>query len=137
MADAPGVDSWKEHTSAFDRVQSIATTVTQPRSAAYIADEAYVEEATAREHLDQLVDLGVLRRTHEEETWYAPDPLYTRMLSLRDLLDAYDQDGLANLQTEMRSKLEELEGRERDLLQYRLGVVEEAIEVRQRYMQAD
>lgn len=74
----PGVTAWKEHTTSFDRVQSVATTVSQPRSASYIADEAHVAENTARDHLDRLVSLTVLLTTERESgTVYAPDPLHT------------------------------------------------------------
>lgn len=63
MNDAPGVETWKEHTSAFDRVRSVAETVSQPQSAATIADEALVAENTARKHLERLVDIHVLLQT--------------------------------------------------------------------------
>ena len=63
----PGVEAWKEHTTAFDRVQSVATTVSKPRPASYIAEEAHVAENTARGHLDRLVDLNVLLKSERED----------------------------------------------------------------------
>jgi predicted ArsR family transcriptional regulator len=57
---APGVAAWKERTTAFDRVRSVALAVSEPRTAAWIAGEAAVAENTARRHLGRLVDLTVL-----------------------------------------------------------------------------
>lgn len=157
--DSPGVDAWVEHTSAFDRVRSIAGGLAQPRSASYMASEAHVAENTARGHLQRLVKLNVLLE-HDESgtTLYAPDPLHTRHQTLRELLTDHDRDGLIELKADMQEQLEawrdqydatspdELRKRaartetaettrevrqaasEWDLLEYRLGIVEEAIE---------
>jgi hypothetical protein len=157
-ADGTGIDAWKAHTSAFDRIQSVATTVSQPRSAAQIAADAQVAENTARDHLDRLVGLNVLL-THDQKgtTLYAPDPLQTRMQTLRDLLDTHDHDGLIQLKAELQDRIDAWrdeyaaespdELRERaaetddavqtrairhtaqdwELVQYRLGVVEDVI----------
>lgn len=104
----PGVEAWKEHTTAFDRVQSVATTVSQPRSASYIADEAHVAENTARDHLERLVNLNVLLKTERDDgTLYAPDPLHTRIQTLRDLLEEHDRTGLIELKAELQSQIEE------------------------------
>ena len=106
----PGVEAWKEHTTAFDRVQSVATTVSKPRPVSYIADEAHVAENTARDHLERLVSLNVLLKTdHDDGALYAPDPLHTRIRTLRDLLEEHDRDGLIALKTEVQSKIEEWE----------------------------
>ncbi len=157
--DAPGVETWKKNTTAFDRVRSIATTVERPRSASYIADEARVAENTARDHLNRLVELYVLLETNDEgTTLYAPDPLHVRMKTLRDLFEDHDQDGLIQLKAGMQEQIEEWkqefdaaspdELRKRagetetasetrkllrtasdwDLSQYRLSIVEDAIE---------
>ena len=105
--DVPGVDAWKEQTSAFDRVQSVSDTVSRPRSASYIAEEACVAENTARDHLERLVDMNVLLKSvHEGTTMYSPDPLHTRMQALRELLDTHDHDGLIELKAEMQDRLE-------------------------------
>lgn len=156
---APGVDAWTEETSAFDRVQSVASTLSKPRSASDVADEASVAENTARDHLQRLVDLNVLRTaTREGTTLYAPDPLHTRMQTLRELLDQHDRDELLELKADLQSRIEgwrdeydaesPAELRERgahtdtatrtreinqtaadwELLAYRLSIVEEAIE---------
>ena len=106
----PGVEAWKEHTTAFDRVQSVATTVSKPRPVSYIADEAHVAENTARDHLERLVSLNVLLKTeHDDGALYSPDPLHTRLQTLRDLLEEHDRDGLIDLKAEAQSKIEEWE----------------------------
>ena len=107
MTEAPGVDDWKQHTTAFDRVQSVATTVSDPKSAADIADEAHVAENTAREHLERLAEMNVLLKTDDQgTTLYAPDPLHTRMQTLRELLDAHDHDGLLALKVDLQAQIE-------------------------------
>ncbi|UHQ95074.1 DUF7342 family protein [Haloterrigena alkaliphila] len=107
---SPGVEAWKEHTTAFDRVRSIATTVSKPRPVAYIADEAHVAENTARDHLERLVALNVLLKTERDDgAFYSPDPLHTRIQTLRDLLEEHDRDGLIDLKIELQSKIEDWE----------------------------
>jgi hypothetical protein len=154
-----GVKAWKEHTTAFDRVQSVATTVSQPRSASYIADEAHVAENTARNHLERLVNLNVLLKSDGDDgARYAPDPLHTRLQTLRDLLETHDRDGLIELKAELQAQIEDWEAEygvaspddlrtraaasdtasrtrelkrtanEWDLTRYRLSILEDAIE---------
>lgn len=157
--DPPGTEAWKDRTSAFDRVRSIATTVSRPRPAAAIAAEALVAENTARDHLERLVDMNVLLADERDGTTvYSPDPLHTRMQTLRELLEDHDHDGLLELKADMQEQIESwraefdvdtpAELRERaadadeaartreirgaandwDLLAYRLEIVEDAIE---------
>lgn len=106
--DDRGVETWKEHTSAFDRVRSVAQTVTEPRSAAWIAEQAAVSENTTRGHLDRLVEMNVLRAFDATApTTYEPDPLHTRLQTLRDLLEQYDHDGLIALKRDLQAQIEE------------------------------
>lgn len=107
MSDAAGVDRWKATDSAFDRVRSVAVTLTQLRSADWIADQAAVAGNTARNHLERLVEMNVLEEvSHKGVTRYRPDPLYTRMRALRDLLDERDRDDLVNLRAELQEQVE-------------------------------
>jgi len=157
--EAPGIETWKENTSAFDRVRSVAVTLSEPRSADWIADEAAVAGNTARDHLGRLVEMNVLQRqTGAQATLYQPDPLYTRLRSLRDLLDGRDRDDLIDVRAELLAQIESWseeynvtaanELREQaatvetaeqtrelrrvaadwDVVQYRLTLVEDAIE---------
>jgi DNA-binding transcriptional ArsR family regulator len=80
--------TWKEHASAFDRVKSVTMTLSEPRSAPWIAEQAAVSPNTARDHLRRLVDLGVVTENDDDGTrHYYPDPLYTRLRDIRELLD--------------------------------------------------
>jgi predicted ArsR family transcriptional regulator len=111
MTDASGTERWKEHQSAFDRVRSVAVTVSEPRSAAWIAEQAHVAGNTARDHLQRLVEMNVLQTvTGETATRYAPDPLYTRMQALRDLLDGRDRDDLLALRGDLQEQVEHWQG---------------------------
>ena len=106
--DVPGYELWAERTEDFDRVCSVATTLSQPRSVDWIADRALVSEATARSHLDRLVELHVLQEnSHEDTSTYEPDPLYAWISTLRDLLDEHDQEGLHEVREELRMRVQE------------------------------
>lgn len=101
-----GIESWKEETTAFDRVVSVATTVSKPRSAGWIADEAAVAPATAHNHLNRLVNLYILREVAgDESTLYEPDPLYLRMQMMCDLLEEYDHEGLIDLKQRQQEQI--------------------------------
>jgi len=159
MSDTSGVDGWKATESAFDRVRSVAVTLTQPQSADWIAEQAHVAGNTARGHLQRLVEMNVLEEVSDEgATRYRPDPLYTRMRTLRDILEGRDQDDLVELRADLQEQVEtwrneygadspdalreqaatsETADRTRELRQtandweivrYRQGLVEEAIE---------
>lgn len=107
MAADPGTEAWKEHTSAFDRVRSVAQTVSEPRSAPQIAEQALVSENTTREHLERLVEMNVLLASDREgHRNYTPDPLHTRLQTLRELLDEYDHDGLVALKEDLQDRIE-------------------------------
>lgn len=107
MTDEPSTDRWKEHESAFDRVRSIAVTLTQPQSADWIAEQAHVAGNTARDHLQRLVEMNVLQGVAGDgATRYRPDPLYTRMRALRDILDGRDRDELIELRADLQEQIE-------------------------------
>lgn len=106
MTDSPGVEDWEAAVSAFDRVRSVAITVTQPRSAEWIAGEAAVAESTASNHLQCLVDLDVLVEVAGEGlTRYHPDPNYSRMQALRELYDQHNREGLLELRAELKEHM--------------------------------
>lgn len=109
-ADTSGDAAWKEHTTAFDRVRSVALSLSEPRSAAWIADEALVAENTARRHLERLADLHVLTAdTGGDAVTYYPDPVYVRTRDLRELVTEHDRDELTALATDLKSDVESWE----------------------------
>lgn len=100
-------ETWVERTSAFDRVKGVSLTLSEPRTAAWIGEEARVSENTARNHLARLAELGVLTTAVTDRgRAYAPDPIYTRSQDLRDLLRAHDEDGLAAEAVALQEELE-------------------------------
>ncbi|QCJ45955.1 ArsR family transcriptional regulator [Haloprofundus sp. MHR1] len=106
--DAPGSALWKAQTSAFDRVRSIAVTLDQPRTADWIADQALVAGNSARDHLERLAEMGVLQIVSGDQAlMYQPDPLYTRMQALRELLDSRSRDDLVGLRAALQEQLED------------------------------
>ncbi|MEZ3162278.1 DUF7342 family protein [Halorubrum miltondacostae] len=126
MGPTDGVSKWVDQTTAYDRVRSIGSTVSQPRSVQYIASEARVSEVTAREYLDRLTDLGVLLKSEKEETpVYSPDPLHTRLMGIRELLEQNDQEDLIEMRSEIKA---DSETRDSGLVAYRLSLIEDAIE---------
>jgi len=105
-----GVEAWKEHTTAFDRVRSIVQAVDRPRTAAYIAEEAAVSETTANDHLKRLVEMNTVRTVDgENATLYEPDPLYARFRTLRRLIDEHDHAELLELKADLQEQIEEFE----------------------------
>ena len=104
--ETPGDNDWEEHANDVDRVQSVALTVSQPRSASYIADEAHVTKSTASEYLNHLVAINVLQDHHSDcATLYSLDPLYDRMSSIRDLIDDNDRDTLEKRREELKEQI--------------------------------
>jgi len=104
--EAEWVETWKEHASAFDRVKSVAMTLSEPRPASWIATEAAVSPNTARDHLRRLVDLGVVTVTEKDGTrHYYPDPLYTRLRDVRELLRETTKRELSERAAELKDDI--------------------------------
>ena len=105
--DAAWMETWKEQTSAFDRVKSVTMTLTEPVSAPWIAEEAAVSPNTARDHLRRLIDLGVVTATEDNgTTQYYPDPLYTRLRDIRGLLDTATKQELSEQAAALKADIE-------------------------------
>ena len=101
-----GVQTWKKHTSAFDRVKSVTMTLTDPRPAPWIAEEAVVSPNTARDHLGRLVDLGVVTATEDGGIrHYYPDPLYTRLRDVRELIQELTKQELSEQAAELKNDI--------------------------------
>lgn len=97
-----GTERWKAGETALERVWSVSVTLSRPRSATWIAEEAEVSVRAGRRHLDRLVEIGMLEEVSgEPSAMFRPDPLYTRLRGVRDLLDEHDD------LEELRSTLEE------------------------------
>ena len=104
--DPDWMETWTDHTSAFDRVKSVTMTLSEPQSAPWIAEQAAVSPNTARDHLRRLVDLGVVTATDGDGTrHYYPDPLYTRLRDIRELLDGTTKQELSEQATELKDDI--------------------------------
>jgi predicted ArsR family transcriptional regulator len=104
--EADWVGTWKEHASAFDRVKSVTMTLSEPRPASWIATEAAVSPNTARDHLRRLIDLGVVTATENDGTrHYYPDPLYTRLRDVRELLQESTKRELSEQAAELKDDI--------------------------------
>jgi len=105
-----GVETWKNHTTAFDRVRSIVEGLDQARTAQYIAEAAAVSETTAHNHLKRLTGMDVIRTVAgEDATRYEPDPLYTRFRTLRELINEHDHQELLELKADLQQEIEDIE----------------------------
>lgn len=96
------VDSWTDSSTARERVETIATTLSEPRTTNWIADQAEVKWDTAKKHLDDLAESGVLLVTENDE--YIPDPTRAYFDHLRELI-------LMNDREELRGELEAIADR--------------------------
>jgi len=104
--DSEWVETWKEHASAFDRVKSVTMTLSEPRPTSWIATEAAVSPNTARDHLRRLIDLGVVTATETDGTsHYYPDPLYTRLRDVRDVLEETTKRELSERAAELKDDI--------------------------------
>ncbi|WP_418280475.1 helix-turn-helix domain-containing protein [Halorubrum sp. DTA98] len=98
--------TWKEHASAFDRVKSVTMTLSEPQPAPWIAEESSVSPNTARDHLRRLIDLGVVTATEKGGARrYYPDPLYTRLRDVRELLRETTKQGLSERAADLKSDI--------------------------------
>lgn len=91
------VDHWTESMTARERVETIATTLEEPRTANWVAEQAEVKWDTAKKHLDDLVDAGTLLVTDDDR--YVPDPTRAYFDTLRELI-------LDNSRSDLRAELE-------------------------------
>lgn len=95
MSEESGRD-WSQNLSAAERVEAVALTVSEPRTANWIATEAEVAHETATKYLTRLVDDGKLRaETQGQQTTYAPDPVGQYLIEMRDLYENHTPDELA------------------------------------------
>lgn len=91
-------------------MQSVDITAPQPQSASYIANEASVAENTVRNHLERHIKLNMLLKSDgDDATRYVPDPLHTRLQTLRDPTKTHDRDGIIELKTELQTQIEDWE----------------------------
>lgn len=96
---------WRDR-SAADRVRSVATTLSEARTANWIAEEAEVAHETARKYLDRLVDDGTLETMAADgKTLYSPDPVGQYLGEMHRLYAEHTPDELADSLTEITEQV--------------------------------
>jgi len=107
------MDSWTDDLSARERVRTVATTLSQPRSVNWIRKEADVSWATAKDELDRLVDHHRLRRVPSdadgesaEDPRYVPDFKTQYLSRIRELTDDHSR---AELREEVAAIQDEID----------------------------
>lgn len=97
---------WTDELSAAERVEAVALTVGEPRTANWVATEAEVAHETAAKYLKRLADDGTLRAdTHGQQTTYEPDPIAQYLTEMRELYDEHSPDELAGSLEEMNEQI--------------------------------
>jgi predicted transcriptional regulator len=87
-------------------VKSVTRSLSEPRPASWIATEAAVSPNTARDHLRRLIDLGVVTAIENHGTrHYYPDPLYTRLRDVRELLQETTKRELSEQAAELKDDI--------------------------------
>lgn len=105
MSEGSGRD-WAEELSAAERVEAVALTVSEPRTANWIATEAEVAHETATKYLERLVDDGkVSVETRGQRTSYAPDPIGQYLTEMRELYENHSPDELATSLEAMNDRI--------------------------------
>lgn len=94
------MESWTETTTARERIETIATTLTEPRSVNWIKEQAEVGSwETTKSHLEHLVETGQLRTIDlDGEPRYEPDPM-------RAYLDEIQRLVVEHTKVELRDEL--------------------------------
>lgn len=124
-----GRTQWEDVASDDERVDTVVRSLSQPRSAGWIADTAFVPIETTRKLLSELVDAGVVEIVDDGgEKTYAPDPAYERKQEVRRLAEKHSGDDLARLRQELIECASQSEGQERQLIEFRLELVNDAID---------
>ena len=109
MSEPTWESLWQEHASAFDRVRAVVMAAAAPQPAGWIAERARVAESTARDHLDRLVDMGIVGVTETNQTTqYAPDPGYVRFREIRELTSSYDRAELSEFVVDLKESISDL-----------------------------
>ena len=87
---------WTDGLSGAERVEAVALTVSEPRTANWIATEAEVAHETATKYLKRLADDGKLTAdTRGQQTTYEPDPVGQYLIEMRELYEEHSPDELA------------------------------------------
>lgn len=142
----PWIETWKRHTTPFERVRSVVLSLRKPRTVKHISDAAAVSTDTAEKHLSMLVETGTVVEYKETNPHlYEPDESHVRSDTVRDLLTNHDSAELVEIRDELRARVNSFRddydvdsprgleepnsiAREWELIEYRLELLTEVIE---------
>ncbi|MFB6242689.1 MAG: hypothetical protein ABEH80_01200 [Halobaculum sp.] len=99
---------WPEEMESRERVESVAETLRQPRSAQWVAQRANVAPKTARKYLSQFVERGALtteQSSGSRATLYKPDPERKMLDHVLELAERSTAE-LTTLRTEIADEIE-------------------------------
>jgi predicted ArsR family transcriptional regulator len=109
--DVPAeLEQWEEDTRGVERIIGVAITITKPRTAEWIADQALVSEPTAREHLQTFSGLGVIASyTSSGVTRYHADAGYLHYQKVSALAKDHSKDELLDQAEEVKQRIEAIQ----------------------------
>ncbi|MFC7130589.1 DUF7342 family protein [Haloferax chudinovii] len=97
---------WTEVLSAAERVESVALTVSEPRTANWVAAEAEVAHETATKYLKRLTEDGkLIADSRGQQTTYEPDPVGQYLIEMRELYENHSPDELASSLEDMNEQI--------------------------------
>lgn len=98
--------SWDDQPAA-DRVRWVAESLSQPRTAHWVATEADVSPATAQKYLEKLAENRRLRQIDDGEyTLYTPDRISQYLDDVREVYDNHTADDLATSLSTMQTQID-------------------------------
>lgn len=101
--------NWPDEMDSQDKVEAVAETLRQPRSAQWIAERAAVSPKTARKYLDRFVERGEFVTEQSEDTGatlYAPNPERKMIDHVLELAER-DREELTELRMNIANDIED------------------------------
>ena len=128
---------WSDEFTAEERVEMVATSLTESRSVNWIADSVEVAHQTASKYLQQLEKDGkVTAETAGQHTTYRPGPVSQYLHEMRDLYTNHTPEELTSSLEEMADQIatwkETYDVESVNKLQAKLGDIEDHAERKER-----
>lgn len=102
------IESWDEGLTTRERVRLVSRSLSEPRTASWIAQEAEVAHGTAKKYLGQLVDEHELVETERGGTiTYYPDRITQYLEEVRELFENHTEEELTASLAEMKNQIRE------------------------------
>lgn len=102
------IGSWDDDLTARERVRLVARSLSEPRTASWIAEEADVAHGTAKKYLEQLVDEHeVLESDLGGTVTYYPDRITQYLEEVRELFEDHTEEELTASLAEMKDQMRE------------------------------